>query len=80
VLHIAGFIMLCEGFLKIDPHVNLFRAFFRDRGLTVKGDPELAPVRGFGLQKKPRPSGDYPTYTLRIQTEGGMKNGSILVT
>ncbi|RLN19608.1 putative retrotransposon protein [Panicum miliaceum] len=28
VLHIAGFVTLCEGFLRIDPHANLFRAFF----------------------------------------------------
>jgi hypothetical protein len=24
VLHIASFVMLCEGFLRIDPNVNLF--------------------------------------------------------
>jgi hypothetical protein len=27
-LHNAGFVTLCEGFLGIDPHANLFRAFF----------------------------------------------------
>jgi hypothetical protein len=27
VMHIAGFVMLYEGFLGIDPHANLFRAF-----------------------------------------------------
>jgi hypothetical protein len=37
VLHIPGFITLCEGFLRIDPHANLFQAFFHERGLTVKG-------------------------------------------
>jgi hypothetical protein len=63
VLHIVGFVTLCEGFLRIDPHVNLFRAFFHARGLLVKGGPELAPVEGFGLQKKPRKLGDYPVYT-----------------
>jgi hypothetical protein len=58
VLHIAGFVMLCEGFLRIDPHVNLFRSFFHARGLSVKGDLELMPVGGSILQKKPRQSRD----------------------
>jgi hypothetical protein len=70
VLHNAGFVMLYECFLKIDPHANLFRAFFHGRGLTVKGDQELAPVGGFGLQKKPRPSGDYPAYTPADSNRG----------
>jgi hypothetical protein len=63
VLHIVGFIMLCEGFLGIDPHTNLFRAFFHGQGLTVNGDPELMPVEGFGLQKRHCASGDYPACT-----------------
>jgi hypothetical protein len=63
VLHIEGFVTLCEGFLGMDPHVNLFRAFFHTRGLSVKGDPKLAPVGCFGLQKKPHLLGDYPAYT-----------------
>jgi hypothetical protein len=63
VLHIAGFIMLYESFLGIDPHTNLLRAFFYNRALSVKGDPELVPVGGFGLQKRARWSGDYPAYT-----------------
>jgi hypothetical protein len=28
VLHITGIATLCQGFLGIDPHVNMFRAFF----------------------------------------------------
>jgi hypothetical protein len=31
--------------------------------LAVKGGPELALVRGFGLKKKPRQLRDYPAYT-----------------
>jgi hypothetical protein len=38
VLHIAGFFMLCEGFLG-----------FLDQSLKVKRDPLPAPVRGFRL-------------------------------
>jgi hypothetical protein len=63
VLHIAGFVTLYNGFLGIDPHLNLFRAFFHAQGLSVKGDLELTPG-GFGLQKKPRKLGDYLAYTL----------------
>jgi hypothetical protein len=44
VVHIVGFVMLCEGFLGIDPHVNMFRAFFYGWALSAKGDPELMPV------------------------------------
>jgi hypothetical protein len=55
--------MLCEGFLGIDPHANLFRAFFSSRALSAKGDPELGPVRGFSLQKRADRPGDYPVYT-----------------
>ncbi|RLM64323.1 orf3 [Panicum miliaceum] len=70
LLHIAGFITLCEGFLGIDLHANLFRAFFYGRALSVKGDPELAPVGGFGLQKRARRSGDYPAYTPANSNRG----------
>jgi hypothetical protein len=76
VLHIAGFMMLCEGFLGIDPHANLFWAFFYSRALSAKGDPELASVGGFGLHKRVRRPGDYRRTPLRTRTGGGMKSGS----
>jgi hypothetical protein len=37
--------------------------YFYARALTVKRDPLPAAVEGFGLQKRPRPVGDYPAYT-----------------
>jgi hypothetical protein len=48
VLYLAGFVTLCEGFLGIDPNVNMFGAFFYERGLLAKGDLELelTPVGG----------------------------------
>jgi hypothetical protein len=70
VLHIAGFVMLYEGFLEIDPHANLFQAFFHGRGLTVKGNPLHAPVGGFGLQKRFCSLGDYPAYTPTDSNQG----------
>jgi len=70
VLHIAGFVMLCEAFLGIDPHVNLFREIFGGRTIIVKRDPAAmpadmisAPVGNFGLQQKPGKSASYLPYT-----------------
>jgi hypothetical protein len=73
VLHIAGFITLFESFLRRDPHANLFRAFFHGQGLIVKRDPELTPVGGFGLQKRPCPLGDYAVYTPANSNRGWHK-------
>ncbi|RLN28129.1 hypothetical protein C2845_PM05G20460 [Panicum miliaceum] len=70
VLHIAGFVTLCEGFLGIDPHANLFRTFSYVRALSLKGEGKLAPVGGFGLQKRGGRSGDYPAYTLTESNRG----------
>jgi hypothetical protein len=70
LLHIAGFIILYEGFLGIDPHANLFRAFFYGQALLAKGDPKLASVGGFGLQKRARRLGDYPVYTAADSNRG----------
>ena len=49
VLHITGFITVCEAFIGMEPHVDFFRRLFSLRALTV-GDPaEVAPVEGFAL-------------------------------
>jgi hypothetical protein len=50
--------------------VNLFRAFFYGRALSAKGDPKLALVGGFGLQKRPRWPGDYPAYIPAESNQG----------
>ena len=70
MLHIAGFVTVCEAFLGIDPHVNLFREIFRGRTVRVKRDPAAmpadmisAPVGDFGLQRKPGKSASYLPYT-----------------
>jgi hypothetical protein len=70
VLQIASFIMLYEGFLGIDPHTNIFRAFFHGRRRTVKGDPELTAVGDFGLEKRPHLLGDYPAYSPADSNRG----------
>ena len=35
VLHIAGFVTVCEAFLRMEPHADLFRRFFSGRTLTA---------------------------------------------
>ena len=56
MLHIAGFVTVCEAFLGIDPHVDLFREMFVGRPVTLKREAEasrseaaIALVGGFGL-------------------------------
>jgi len=63
VLHIAIFITVCEAFLGMEPHVDLFQWIFSGRALSEGKLPRIAPVRGFTLQKKPKPSVPYPTYS-----------------
>jgi hypothetical protein len=60
LLHIAGFVTVCEAFLGIDPHVDLFREVFvghpvmlRCEAGASRSEATTAPVGGFGLQRKP---------------------------
>ena len=69
MLHITGFMTVCEAFLGIDPHVDLFREMFVGRPVTLRRDAGslrseavIAPVGGFGLQRKPGKA-SYPRYT-----------------
>ena len=63
VLHIAGFITIYEAFLGIELHEDLFRRIFSGRALSEGKPPRIAPVGGFALQKKPKSSVPYPTYS-----------------
>ena len=62
MLHIAGFITICEAFLRMEPHVDFFRRLFSGRALTVGNLAEIAPVGGFTLQRKLSMGGSYPAY------------------
>ncbi|RLN13364.1 hypothetical protein C2845_PM09G08710 [Panicum miliaceum] len=71
VLHITGFVTLCEAFLGIEPHVGLFRAFFYGKTSPAKGKTSSAtPVGGFGLQRRPRHDDVYPKYTPAESNKG----------
>ena len=41
ILHIAIFINLCEAYLGIDPHFNLFRRFFQLKPFSEQGAPKI---------------------------------------
>ena len=62
VLHITGFVTVCEAFLGMEPHVDFFQRMFFGQTLSVGNPPETAPVGGFALQKKPSAGGSYPAY------------------
>ena len=49
VLHITGFITVCEAFLRMEPHVDFFRRLFSGRTLTTGSSAETAPMGGFAL-------------------------------
>ena len=49
VLHIVGFITICEAFLGMEPHADFFRQLFSGRALPVGNPPEVTPVGGFAL-------------------------------
>ena len=49
VLHIAIFITVCEVFLGMEPHVDLFWRVFIERALSEGKPPKTALVGGFAL-------------------------------
>jgi len=70
VHHVASFITVCEAFLGMEPHVDLFRRVFTGQALSEGKPPRTTPVGGFALQKKPRPSGSYPAYSTCDSNRG----------
>ena len=49
VLHVAGFITVCEAFLVMEPHVDLFQRIFTGQALSEGKPPRTMPVGGFAL-------------------------------
>ena len=49
VLHIAGFITVCEAFLGMEPHVVFFWWLFSRQALSEGDPPRTTPVGGFAL-------------------------------
>ena len=65
ILHITIFVQLCEAFLGILPHFDLFKSLF-----SLNSFPNLrniARVRGADLQFPPSTAEKYIPYTLRRQ-------------
>ena len=42
VLHIVGFVTVCEAFLGMEPHVDFFRWMFSGQTLSVENPPKTA--------------------------------------
>ena len=70
VLHVTGFVTICEAFLGMEPHMGFFRRIFTGQALSEGKLPRTVPVGGFALQKKPRPSGSYPAYSPYDSNQG----------
>ena len=70
VLHIAGFVTVCEAFLGMEPHVDLFQRVFIRQALSEGKPPRTTPVGGFALQKRPKPSVPYPVYSPSDSNRG----------
>ena len=49
VLHLAGFITVCEAFLGMEPHADFVRRLFSQRALMAGDSAEIASVGGFAL-------------------------------
>ena len=49
VLHIAGFVTVCEAFHGMELHADFFRRLFSGRTLTAGNSVETVPVGGFTL-------------------------------
>jgi len=70
VLHITDFITVCEAFLEMEPHVDLFRWIFSGWALSEWKLPRIALVGRFTLLKQPKPSVPYPAYLPSDSNQG----------
>ncbi|RLN36464.1 orf3 [Panicum miliaceum] len=61
IAHIATFIHLCEGFLGIARHFNLWRALYHLRAYPSKGTPDVVGGAAFSL----RQGGKYPEASFK---------------
>src|SRR6266542_4886421 len=68
ILHIATFIHLCEVFLGIRPHFNLFRYLFTLKPTQKSG--QINVVGGAGLQLRQGRSAMYIGLSMKISLKG----------
>jgi len=68
ILHISIFINLCEAFLGITPHFNLFRHFFCLKRFSGKGSPKV--VGGVYLQLRDGMANQYIDVPLNTSLKG----------
>ena len=75
ILHIAIFVQLCEAFLGIHPHFDLFKSlFFLNLYPNLRN---IARVGGADLQFRPRMAGEvYPIFSAL--SDWGLESGVVL--
>ena len=70
----AAFVALCEGFLRISPHFDLWRHFFvvtLQKKREKSGRPELhMPMGCIGIQLQNNRVGEYPLMRLSTSNKG----------
>ena len=49
VLHVVGFVTVCEAFVGMEPYVDFFWRIFSRRALLVGKPPRTVPMGGFAL-------------------------------
>ena len=49
MLHIAGFVTVCEAFVGMEPYIGFFRRIFPGRASSVGKPPRTALIWGFAL-------------------------------
>ena len=77
VIHLSTFVVLCEGWLRIEPHWELFKLFFGIKLQQCKlGDDTKvpAPIGCAMLQLKSGMAAIYPRFTL-LSSHSGWHNG-----
>ena len=76
IAQIAIFIHLCEAFLGIAPHFNLWRALYHLRGYPSAAHCDVVGGATFSL----RQGRSYPVLELRDNNKGGTRSGSLCRT
>ena len=71
ILHVAAFITLCEAYLGIEPHFDLWKYFFHARAVSGKKDGgSIAEYGGVNLQLRSGKGGEYFHLPLATSNKG----------
>lgn len=74
-LQLANFVHLCEAFLGIDPHFELFLNFFRLKSIPKDEDPKY--IGGAGLSSNRKCKSGTSHMSSETPTRTGIRSGSM---